>query len=153
MSENTNTSEVELVSGTVESIHNDIPADFLYTLGKSLIEDHKEMIHENESDIIAEESIVEEPLVEEVQVVVEEPVVIVEEPVVEEVTLVFEEPVVIVEEPVVEEVQVVVEEPLVEELSVVVEEPLVEELTPTVEINVKCGCFSVGTSFLYKRHG
>ena len=115
MSDNTNTSEVELVLGTVESIHNDIPTEFLYTLGKSLIEDHKEMIHENESDII-----VEEPVVEEVQVVVEE-------------------------------VQVVVEKPVVEELSVVVEEPVVEEPTPTVEINVKCGCFSVGTSFLYKR--
>ena len=93
MSENTNTSEVELVSGTVESIHSDIPTEFLYTLGKSLIEDHKEMIHENESDIMAEESIVEE-----------EPVVI-------------------------------------------VEEPVVEEPTPTVEINVKCGCFSIGSSF------
>lgn len=131
MSENTNTSEVELVLGTVESIHNDIPAEFLYTLGKSLIEDHKEMIIENESDIMAEESIVEE-----------EPVVIVEE-----VPVVFEEPVV-EKEPV-----VIVEEPVEEEVPVVVEEPVVEELTPTVEINVKCGCFSIGTSFLYKRHG
>ena len=121
MSENTNTSEVELVSGTVESIHIDIPAEFLYTLGKSLIEDHKEMIHENDSDIMAEESIVEEPLVEEVSVVVEQPVV--------------------------EEVAVVVEEPAVEELPVVVEEPVAEEPTPTVEINVKCGCFSIGSSF------
>ena len=117
MSENTNTSEVELVLGTVESIHSDIPTDFLYTLGKSLIEDHKEMIIENENDIIdVEESIVDEPVVEELSVVVEQPAV--------------EEPSVVVEK-----------------------EPVVEELTPTVEINVKCGCFSVGTSFLYKRYG
>jgi hypothetical protein len=139
MSENTNTSEIELVvGGSVESIHNDIPVEFLYTLGKSLIDDHKEMILENDSIIIhGEEPVVEVPHVIVEELVVEEPPVIVEE-------LVVEEPPVVVEEPVVEEPPVVVEEP-------VVEEPLFEESTPTVEINVKCGCFSIGTSFLYKR--
>jgi hypothetical protein len=121
MSENTNTSEIELVvEGSVESIHNDIPVDFLYTLGKSLIDDHKEMILENDNIID-----VEEP-----------PVVVEESPMV-------------VEEPVVEVSPVVVEESVVEEPAI--EEPLIEESTPTVEINVKCGCFSIGTSFLYKQ--
>jgi len=142
MSENTNTSEIELVvGGSVESIHTDIPADFLYTLGKSLIHDHKEMILDNDNIIDVEEPVIEE----ESTMVVEEPVV--QEPPVVVEELVVEEPPVVVEElVVVEEPPVVVEESVVEEP--VVEEPLFEESTPTVEINVKCGCFSIGTSFL-----
>ena len=101
---------------------------------------------------VAEESIVEEPAVEEtVEEVVEEPAVeetveeVVEEPAVEEtVEEVVEEPIVeetveeVVEEPIVEEaveetVEEVVEEPAVEEaVEEVVEEPAVEETVEEV---------------------
>ena len=124
--------ETESESETESEIETEVMPEGLAAMSDAQPEVVAEISDENLSLVS------EEPIAEEITVLVEENTAVAEEPMVEETPVTVEESMVeetpvTVEEPMVEETPVTVEESIVEEMPITVEEPIVEEIPVTVE--------------------